>query len=459
MRHPFVTTLVLVPLVAGAQSDAPGGGGAPTELHKTVQGKIDASSIEGLLLKAADGQVSAASLAGVKADVIEEVHNLRDYSVVIKALDKNASGIGFAVTPARTRNPFPSVSLKEYAGSGWVRFAASTTFSYAQGTAPVGGKEYVKQAVSIGSSGFFVADHDPVVHLAGQCKGKGIDVLVKAGLDAPTLTAEQINEFNRLQKLDADAASGGAQAPAAITEITRIRAKALAGEAAALRQVEALNGYELRRLAAGGDANAKALIAAEQAESIRVKADPEKAALKAFNDCAKGVLDELGKQWNRSRYSVSFGTGTVKAKDGTGSSEGLGRTLAASVLYGFEHVDALRNRAAITVTVRRSQGEPIASTLGSANVRTKDRTLTGVRLSGGSSGFRALIEANNRKDEEVGATESTLRRALGLDVRVMDGAWLSLRYGKQRKLDGKGDENASFLVLNLSPTALLDFKR
>jgi hypothetical protein len=44
-------------------------------------------------------------------------------------------------------------------------------------------------------------------------------------------------------------------------------------------------------------------------------------------------------------------------------------------------------------------------------------------------------------------------------VRVMDGAWLSLRYGKQRKLNGSGDENASFLVLNLSPTALLDFKR
>ena len=103
---------VLCPLAAFAQSDAPSAS-QPIKLLESVQSAIDSTSIEGLLLKAADGQVSAASLAGVKADVVEEVHNLRDYNVMFKALDKDSSGVGFSVTPARTRNPIPSFSLED----------------------------------------------------------------------------------------------------------------------------------------------------------------------------------------------------------------------------------------------------------------------------------------------------------------------------------------------------------
>jgi hypothetical protein len=442
--------LAFVPLWGLAQAGA-AGGVAPIKLSETVKGAIDATSIQGLLLRAADGQVAAASLAGVKADVVEDVQNLRDYNVVIRALDKNASGIGFAVTPARTRNPFPSISLKEYRESGWLRLAASTSFSYAQGTSPIAGKEFVKQAVSVGSSGFFHADHDPVVHLAkpNECGAAAAKVLVEAGLDQPTLTEDAI-----LEQLDANAAAGDEDARRAIADI-RQRAAA-AGDAAARRQADLLDKVARRRLASAGDAAAADRFLAE---ATRVKPELEKAALDAFNQCADRELTRLGKQWNRSRYSVSFGTGTVRVKEGTGSSASLGRTIVASALYGFEHVHALRDRAALTVTVRRSQGEPISSTLGSAIVRTRDSTLTGLRLSAGSSGFRILVESNNRKAEEVGATESTLRRALGLDVRVVDGAWLSLRYGKQRKLVGSGDENAAFLVLNFSPTALLDIKK
>jgi hypothetical protein len=448
MKSALVSWFAALPLVAMAQSAAPSAA-QPVKLSETIKNTIDASSIEGLLLKAADGQVSAASLAGIKPDVVEEVHNLRDYNVMLKALDKDSSGVGFSVTPARTRNPFPSFSLGDYRASGWVRFAASTSFSYAQGTAPIGGKEFVKQAVSISSSGFFHDDHDPVVHLAksSKCKAAADKVLIDAGLDKPTLTEDKI-----LEPLVARAAAGDSESREAIAGIRR---RAADGDPRARRQAVLLDQLEARLQADAGDpASADRFLA----QAIRVKPEIEKATLKAFNDCAAGELDALGKQWNRSRYSISLGTGTVKAKEGS-SSVSLGRTVAASVMYGFEHVAALRDRAALTVTVRRADSEPVSSTLGSTAVRTKDRTLTGVRLSAGSSGFRALVEANDRKDEEVGATESTLRRAVGLDVRVMDGAWLSLRYGKQRKLNGSGDENASFLVLNLSPTALLDFKR
>jgi hypothetical protein len=449
--RPILTfCLSLAPLAVLAQADTTTPA-QPVKLSETIRGTIDASSIEGLLLKAADGQVSAASLAGIKADAVEEVHNLRDYNVMLKALDKDSSGIGFSVTPARTRNPFPSFSLGQYRDSGWVRFVASTSLSYAQGTQPISGKDFVKQAVSINSSGFFHADHDPVVHLAKSLDcGRAADkVLIDGSFDRPTLTEEKV-----LEDLVAQAAAGHGGSLAAISGI---RARAAAGEADAARQVALLNKFEARQQAeAGSPARAEPALAA----AVRAKPELEKAALKAFNDCAARVLDTLGKQWNRSRYSLSLGTGTTKAKDGTGEATSLGRTVAASVMYGFEQLAFLRDRAAITVTVRRSDGEPVSSSLGSTVVRKKDRTLTGVRLSGGSSSIRVLIEGNNRKDEEIGATESTLRRAAGVDVRLgMEGAWLSLRYGKQRKLSGGGDENAAFLVLNLSPTALLDFKR
>lgn len=48
-----------------------------------------------------------------------------------------------------------------------------------------------------------------------------------------------------------------------------------------------------------------------------------------------------------------------------------------------------------------------------------------------------------------------MKRALGIDYRIMDGLRLNLRDGKQRKATGTGNESGSFLVLNYSPSALL----
>jgi len=92
---------VCFPYAAGAAEQ----GGKGGELLKKVKGKIDAKTIEELLVDSAAGTVSAASLAGVDADALGVIENVRDFSLIFNAFDKNSKGFGLAITPARTTMP------------------------------------------------------------------------------------------------------------------------------------------------------------------------------------------------------------------------------------------------------------------------------------------------------------------------------------------------------------------
>lgn len=379
-------------------------------LLENVKGKIEAKTIEELLVDSAAGTVSAASLAGVDADALSVIENVRDFSLIFNAFDKNSKGVGLAITPARTTMPVPAINLRDYAqpSAHFQRLMGALTISYAQGKTDLSGASYTRTAYAIGTSAYWDPDDDPIVAVAKakKCSQAAFD---KIG-DKPTITAAEA------QKL-----------------------------------------VDLTVKADGGDAAAKEELAKWERRDGRIDAEQEKAAAEAFNTCAQEVLDQHGKKWNRTRYSVSYATGSVKPTDGGGTSVSLGKTLAFSLLYGFDGIDALKDRAAISVTGRRSQDEPVLDTLGSATVKSKSSNLLAVRLSGGSSVFRGLIEASNAKttDADVTSTQRTFKRALGVDYRVAKGVWLNLRYGKQRKVNGVGDETGSLLVLNWSPSALL----
>jgi hypothetical protein len=360
--------------------------------------------IEKLLTDNAAGAVSAASLAGVESDSMTVVDNVRDFSLLIKGFDASARAFGIAITPARTPFPFPSYTVAEYGARGayLTRLVASLTLSYAQGKADIEGSDFTRRAISVATSGFWRVDEDPVVAVAKarECGHAALDAM---GDDRPSLTQEEID------RLVEEAQQGGSR------------------------------GQTARR-------------------ARRAAEDQEIAAKQAWDDCVTPILKRLEAKWNRSRYAISFGTGTVKRSDGSGDAVNLGRTLAVTVLYGFDGVDALKlkDRAAMTLTVRRSEREPVLASLVAGSVQYKSSTLVALRLSGGSSVFRGLVEANNAKDTNITTTQHTFRRALGIDFRVTDGLWLNLRYGKQRKLDGSGqNETGSFLALNYSPSAML----
>lgn len=182
-------------------------------------------------------------------------------------------------------------------------------------------------------------------------------------------------------------------------------------------------------------------------------AESVKRGTDAYNECATAALKLSVDKWNKSKGSFSFATGRVRRDDGAGDDLGLGRTFAAGFVYGFDNVPTL-NQAAITLVARRSYGEPVLATLGTTNA-LKDSSLVALRLSGGSSVFRGLVEVSNTKATDVTLTQTVFKRAIGIDWRVHDGIWLALRSGKRQKVDGTGEENASMLSLSYSPKPTL----
>jgi hypothetical protein len=453
--------LILVPVPALAQ-DLPKPVGSGT-LFERVKGKIDKDQgIEGLLIDNAKGSVSAASLAGIDADIVGVVENVRDFALLVSAFDRDAEGFGLSITPARTKFPIPKISLQEYGASDAhvTRLIGSTTLSYAQGKQSLSGRDFTRRALSVATSAYWRAADDPVVVVANakECATAAFDQIP----DRPAVSAAVANAAVTLTILEDKAAkeiAAGKKDGPASTEIAGIERRAAAGDEGAKKELEAIRHARLIRLESEGNAAARtellALRERQAREAGRVDEAIEKEALKAFNVCVDAVLAKHAEKWNRSRYSVSFATGSIKPTDGVGVSETLGKTLAMSVLYGFDGVKALEERVALALTVRRTRKDPLLDTLGSSSVSFKSSTLVAARISGGSSVFRGLAEASNAKSSDPSASERTFSRAVGVDYRVMDGLWLNLRYGKQRKIDGSGDETGSLLTLNYSPSALL----
>lgn len=396
----FVSVLILAGQAAGADEKPQSSG---TLFDRKTGAPLNVP-IEKLLVDNAAGAVSAATLAGVESDSMAVVENVRDFSLLIKGFDGEGKAFGIAVTPARTNFAFPSYTLGEYAAKDghFTRLMASLTVSYAQGKTEVEKIGFNRRAMSIATSAFWNPDEDPVVVIAKatECGRAALDAL---GDDKPSLSQAEID------KLVADA------------------------------QKEGADGLKAR-------------------QARRATAEQEKAAKKAWDDCVTPILKKTEEKWNRTRYSLSYGTGTIRRADGSGDGVNLGRTFAMSFAYGFDGIETLKlkDRAAITLTVRRSQKEPVLESLVTGPIQYKNSTLAAIRVSGGSSTFRGLIEANNAKSVDLTTTQRTFRRAAGFDMRVLDGLWLNLRYGKQRKVDGSGkDETGAFLALNYSPSALL----
>lgn len=446
----FATTALA--LAASATMAADSGEGT---LIERINGSIDDRSIEGLLVDNAAGTISATTLAGIDGGSVDVVENVRDFSLLVNALDPNAKGFGLSVTPARTKFPVPAISLVEYGrpDAHLNRLIASITVSYAQGKVDVSGVDYTNRAFAIGTSGFWKAQDDPVVAVANakECKDAAFDAIPD---EPPSRPQSEVDELVRLTRLEAAAAGGDVQAKGQVEEILT---NAAAGDQQAKKQREVIDDAKMARLAKDGDQKAKNALAKKIRNAQRFSGDVERAALEAFSACAEIVLKKQSEKWNRTRYSVSLAAGSTRPSDRSGSGTSLGKTLAASVLYGFDGIEALRDRAAITFTARYSRSEPVLDTLGTSTVKFKNSNLAALRLSGGSSIFRGLIEVSNARASDVTTSQRDFRRALGIDYRVMDGLWLNVRYGKQRKVEGGGDETGSFLILNYSPGAKLNF--
>ena len=392
MRTPLLLLLAALPVIAVAQP-------VSGTLIKKLNGTGVEDSIEGLLVGFGQASVSAAGLAKVGGDAVTTVENVRDFAVAIKGdtpLSKKVFGV--AITSARTSLAFPRLSLEDYAGkklangkreNHWGnRLLGSLTFSYAQGESPIDAVDFQRRAVAVETSLYIDPNDDPVVAFANE------DCMTRALQAAAPLPA------------------GAAASPATPPRPT-------------------------------------------QPGAVVPKRRDASAALEAYQACVNEALAELDLRWNRSRVSASFGTGWIQRADSSGAQQGLGRTFAVGLVWGFDGVSAmpqaLRDNGALSLVVRRSRNEPVLKSLLSGPVSLNSSTLVATRFAAGSASFRALVEFSNAKSRDITTSQTTFRRAVGLDYRVAEGWWLNVRSGKQRKLDGSGDEVGSFLSVNYSP--------
>lgn len=168
---------------------------------------------------------------------------------------------------------------------------------------------------------------------------------------------------------------------------------------------------------------------------------------------AEKCRDTVKNRWNASRIALAYGAGRIT--NSTAGEHSLGRTVALTVHYGFEHVGRLSDSHGLAMTWRRSSREPVLQSLTTATPVFKDTRLTALRYTVGSPRWKALVEGTNAGEAQPTASQTVLKRALGLDLKVQDDVWLSLRLGKRRKIDGSSEETASLLNLSWSPKAVL----
>lgn len=352
------------------------------------------ASIEGLLVGYGQASVSAASLARVGGDAVTAVENVRDFAIAFKGdtpLSKKVFGI--SITPARTSLARPGMSLETYVGK----------------KKPDGTRENNWGWRLLGSTTFSYAQGDsPLGGLDFQRRSLAMETSLFLDPNDDPLVAYADEECVR-RALD--------------TTPSRTPPQPTPSGPVVLQQ-----------------------------------RDPS-AAVKAFKEgCVDRTLAKLEERWNRTRVSASLATGWIRRADGTGDQTRLGQMLALGIVWGFDLPmkeqplpGMLRDSAALSLSVRTNRDEPVLSSLTTGPVVFANSTLAAMRLTAGSGTFRALVEVSNARSRHITTGQSTFRRALGVDYRVSEGVWLNIRSGKQRKLDGSGDEVGSFLALNYSP--------
>lgn len=387
---------------------------ADNDVMTLIDKKTGDAEIANFVVDSAPGSVSAMSLLGITGDQTFVVESPRNLTLAGKFLDKNQI-FGLSITPARTSLLPMSVSTYYNDRLGLARLWAATSFGFAQGKADVKGKSYTRRAVSVETSYFFFPKKDDPLVVYWEA-------LTSAGQEA----AKNFKEDS--------------ENPCVI--ITRQQP---AG-------------------APGSTANEEATNSGKNLADDKLTQDLSERAKTCHNIVEKSM------RWNASKAWASLATGEYQAPDG-GNSHSLGRTVILGLTWGIgdgkrkvanegakdnSKVDSLDQPAgAITLGYKRTAGAPVLDSYDAINPNRKDSHLVTLRAAYGKQNMRVLFEGSNISSGTPTETERAYKRALGFDVRLADDFWLSLRVGKQRRIDNNGTETGSSINLSYSPKALL----
>lgn len=153
--------------------------------------------LSAFLVDVTSGQVSAAGLVGVSDTLVTNIQTSQDWVVAAKPFMSGSSknGFGIALTPARTN--FLPMSGKTYRASGFNRFVAAITLSYAESHADISGVTFNKRGASVDSYIYFDPGDDPILaaYSAFTNCSAADEIFTKIGEAAAKNDAAQIKEL------------------------------------------------------------------------------------------------------------------------------------------------------------------------------------------------------------------------------------------------------------------------
>ncbi len=165
-----------------------------------------------------------------------------------------------------------------------------------------------------------------------------------------------------------------------------------------------------------------------------------------------GADNKKAKQskWNAGKYSISYGSASIRPKSGVGQSLGLGDTLALSIV-----IPAGAN-GALNLSIRRVTKELDLSTIAGTPLYKKS-SISAVRYTVGATednNLRLLAEISNANGAQSLQSNAVFKSALGIDWRIVDGAWLEFRLGRSKAIDNGSVETKGLLSFNISSNAV-----
>lgn len=151
--------------------------------------------------------------------------------------------------------------------------------------------------------------------------------------------------------------------------------------------------------------------------------------------------------WNAAKASISIGQGRIRPDSGASLSLGRSWNLNAQLPAG--------DRGLLQFSLREARSGLDPTSLGKPTLVYTNSRLAAARLTWGgqaTSDLRVMVEGSNSKSESAAAFRDTFMYALGIDKKLINGAWLEFRFGRNRTLDTGKETNTGLLTLSIAPT-------
>ena len=168
------------------------------------------------------------------------------------------------------------------------------------------------------------------------------------------------------------------------------------------------------------------------------------------------------RNWNASSWSLGVAPSWINQNGESGSFEWNGAIAWTSIAYGFENVEALKDKAQLIGHIRYRSREEVPDPNGQGSFLSQDSFRIGGRLRVGAPDFNCSLDgAWVQEWPDHGQDDSVYLVAFSIERRMAKNVWLSLSFGKE--FDHENGENPMFFVgglkIGYSPEPVLSRER